>query len=79
MASEIRHPTGGTGTGADITAIGNPRHRTAQDLVADVVEVETGTAAEAAVRDEAMVQTPTPPHPRRAENSGRRTYWSLRR
>ena len=61
MASEIRDPTGVTGSGADITTIGIRRHRTAQYLVADVVEVETGTMAEAAVREGTIVQTPTPP------------------
>ena len=66
MAAEIRDPTGDTGTGADITAIGTQKHRTAQDLVADVVEVDTGTMAEAAVREGAMVQTTTSPPPRRA-------------
>ena len=35
---------------------------TAQDWVAEVVEVETVTTAEAAVRKGAMVQTPTPLH-----------------
>ena len=39
MASEIIDPTGGTDTGADITAIVTQRHRMARDLVADVVEV----------------------------------------
>ena len=34
---------------------------TARDLVADVVEVETGTTADAAVCEGAMVQTPKPP------------------
>ena len=62
MASEIRDPTRDTGKGADITDIGTWRHRTAQDLVADVVEAEMGTTAEAAVREGAIVQTPTPPH-----------------
>ena len=62
MASESRDPTGDTGTGADITDIGTRRLRTAQDLVADVVEAETLITAEAEVREGAMVQTPTPPH-----------------
>ena len=62
MESEIRDPTGDTGTGEDITEIGTRRHKTAQDLVADVVEVETGKTAEAVVRERAMFQTPTPPH-----------------
>ena len=75
MASELRYPTGDTGKGADITDIGDRRHRTARYSVADMVEAETGTTAEAAVREGAMVQTPTPP-PRRAENFGRRTDWS---
>ena len=64
MAAEIRDPTGCTGTGAEITYIGTRRHSitgTAQDLVADMVEVEMGTTAEAAVRKGGMVQTPTPP------------------
>ena len=61
MASEIRDPTGDTGKGAEITAIGTRRHRTARYLVADGAEVETGTTAEAAVHEGAMVQTPTPP------------------
>ena len=34
---------------------------TALNLVADVMEVETGTTAEATVREGAMVQTPPPP------------------
>ena len=62
MAAEIRDPTGDTGTGAEITAIGTWRHRTTRDSVADVVEVGTGTTAEAAVSEVAIVQTPTPPH-----------------
>ena len=65
LAAEIRYPSGVTGTGAEITAIGNRRHSitvTEQYSVADVVEVETGTTTEVAVRDGAMVQTPTPPH-----------------
>ena len=61
MASEIRDPTGDTGKGAEITAIGTRRHRTAQYSVEVVVEAETVTTAEAAVRKGAMVQTPTPP------------------
>ena len=59
MAAEIGDPTGDTGTGAEITDKETWRHRitgTAQDLVADVVEVETGTTSEAAVREEAMVK-----------------------
>ena len=60
MAVEIRDPKGDTGTGAEITAIGTWRHKTAQDLVTYVVEVETGTTAETAMREGAMVQTPTP-------------------
>ena len=60
MASEIRDPTGDTGTGVDIMDIGTRRHRTAQDLVADMVEAETVITAEAALREEAMFQTPTP-------------------
>ena len=35
---------------------------TARYSVADVVEVETGTTTEAAMREAAMVQIPTPPH-----------------
>ena len=61
MALEIRDPTGDTGTGADITDIGTRKHRTAQDLVADVVEAEIVITAEAAVNEGAMVQTLTPP------------------
>ena len=60
MASEIRDPTGDTGTRADITDIGTCRHRTAQDLVADVVEAETGATGKAEVREGTMVQTTTP-------------------
>ena len=63
MASEIRDPTGDTETGSDITDIGTRSHRTAQDLLADVVEADTGITAEAAAREGAMVQTPTPPPP----------------
>ena len=48
MAADIRYPTGYTGIGGEIMAIGTRRHRTARDLVADVVEVETGTTAELA-------------------------------
>ena len=62
-ASEIGDPTGETGTGTEITAKETRRDiipGTAQDLVASVVEVETGTTAEAAVREGAMVQTPPP-------------------
>ena len=61
MSSEIRDPTGDTGTGADITDIGTWRHRTARYSVAEVAEEETGTKSEAAVREGAMVQTPPPP------------------
>ena len=50
MATDIRDPTGDTGTGSEITAIKTRKHRTAQDSVADGVEVDTGTTAEAAVR-----------------------------
>ena len=78
MTAEIRDPRGDTGTGVEITAIGNRRHRTSRDLVADMVEVETGKTAEAAVSEGGMVQTQTPP-PIRAENSGRWTYQSRRR
>ena len=63
MASESRDPTEDTGTGADITDIGTWRLRTAQYLVAAVVEAETEITVEAAVRKGAMVKTPTPsPH-----------------
>ena len=74
-ATDIRDPTGDTGTGAGATVKETRRNSTtgtAQDLVADVMEVETGTTVEAAVRGEAMVQTPTPPPRRQPENSGGR-------
>ena len=58
MASENRHPTGDTGTGA---VIGTRRIRTAQDLVTDVAAAETEIMAEESVGEGAMVQTPTPP------------------
>ena len=61
MAPESRDPTGDTGTGVDFTDIGTRRLRTARYSVADVVEVETEITVEAAVREGAMVQTPTPP------------------
>ena len=61
MASEIRDPTGDTGTGADITDIRTRRHRTARVSTADVVEAEAGITAEAAVREGAIFQTPPPP------------------
>ena len=70
MAVEIRDPTGDTGTGAEITAIGTWRHRTEQDLVTYVVEVETGTTAETAMREGGMVQTPTPSHQDGQKNQG---------
>ena len=79
MASESRDPTGDTEAGADITDIGTQRLRTAQDLVAAVVEAETEIMEEAAVLEGAMVQTPTPPPPRRTENLGRRKERSRRR
>ena len=63
-AAEIGDPTGDTRTGAVVTVKEVHRDsiiRTAQDSVADVVELETGTTSEAAVRGGAMVQTPTPP------------------
>ena len=60
-AAEIRDPTEGTGTGAYTMAIGPRRHRTARYLVADAVEVETGTTSEATVSKGAMVKTPPPP------------------
>ena len=77
MASEIRTPTGDTGTGAEFTDIGTWRLRTVRDLVAAVVEAETEITAEAAVREGEMFQTPTPP-PRRTENSGRQRERSRR-
>ena len=64
MAADIRDPTGDTGTGAEITAKETQRHSitgTAQDSLADVVEADTGKTAEAAMREGAMVLTPTPP------------------
>ena len=61
MASEIRYPTGDTGKGADITAIGTRRHRTVRYLVADVVEAETGTTSEAVVQGSHGSNT-NPPH-----------------
>ena len=74
MAEEIGYPMGDTGTGAEIAAIETWRHSitgTAQDLVADVVEIEAVTTAEAEVREGAMVQTPTPPpHQDRQKNRG---------
>ena len=63
MASDISYTTGDTETGANITDIGTRWHRTAQYLVADVMEAETGITAEAAVHKGYMVQTPTPPQP----------------
>ena len=60
MASENRHSTGDTGTGA---VIGTRRTITAQDLVADVADVaaaETEITTEAAVGEGAMVQILTP-------------------
>ena len=62
MALDSRDPTGGTGAGADITDIGTWILRTAQDLVAAVVEAETEITTEAAVREGAMVQKLTPPN-----------------
>ena len=64
MAAEIGDPTEDTETGAEITAKETWRHSitgTARYLVAGVVEVETGTTAEAAVCEGGMVQTPNPP------------------
>ena len=61
MASESRDTTEDTGTGEEITDIGTRRLRTAQDLVAAVVEAETEITEEAVVREGEMVQTPTPP------------------
>ena len=63
MASEIRDPTGDIGKGADITAIGTQWHITARYFLPDGAEVDTGTTAEAEVREGAMVQTPTTPPP----------------
>ena len=63
-AAEIGDPTGDTGTGAGVTVKETRKDSItgrAQDWVADVVELETGKTAEAAVREGAMVQTPTPP------------------
>ena len=63
MAAEIRDPKGDTGTGAEIMAKETRRHSitgTAQDSVVGVVEVDTLTTAEAAVREVVMVQTSTP-------------------
>ena len=62
MASESRDTTGDTGAGAGITDIGIQRLRTAQYLVAAVVEAETEITEEAVVREGEMVQTPPPPH-----------------
>ena len=65
MAADIRDPMGDIATGAEIMAMETRRHSimgTAQDSVVDVVEVETGTTAEVAVLEGAMVQTPPPPH-----------------
>ena len=62
--AEILDPTGDIGTGAEIMSKETQRHSitgTARYLVADVVEVEMGTTAEAAVREGAMVQTPNSP------------------
>ena len=61
MASERRDTIGDIGTGADFTDIGTRRLRTAQDSVVAVVEAETEMTVEAAVREGAVVQTPTPP------------------
>ena len=61
MASEIRDPTGDTGTGLDVTDIRSWRLRTTQDSVASVAEAETEITEEAAVSERAMVQTPTLP------------------
>ena len=55
-ASELRHPTGDPGTGADIETWGN---RKVPYLAADVVDVaaaETGRTAEAEVGVGEMVQ-----------------------
>ena len=61
MALESRDPTRDTGTGEDITDIGTLKLRTAKYLAAAVVEAETEITEEAAVREGAMIQTPTPP------------------
>ena len=56
---------GEIGTGAGVTVKETQKDsitETAQDLVTDMVEVDTGTSAEVEVRKGAMVQTPTPPH-----------------
>ena len=55
MASDIRDPTGGTGTGADFTDIRTRRLRTAQYLVADVAAAETEITAEAAIDNDAEI------------------------
>ena len=67
MASENRHPTGDTGTGA---VIRNRRLKTAQYLVADVAAAETEITTEAAVGEEGMVQTPTQTHQDRHKTWG---------
>ena len=82
MAAEIGDPTGDTGTGAEITAKVTWRQKitgTARYLVADVVEVDTGTTAEAAVREGATVKKPPPPPPRQAGNLRWWTDWLGRR
>ena len=64
-AAEIGDPTGDTRTEAGVTVKETQKDsipETAQDLVTDMVEVDTGTTAEVAVREGAMVQTPTPLH-----------------
>ena len=62
-AAEIGDPTGDSGTGVEIKAKETRRHSimgTSRYLVADMMEVDMGTTAEAAVREGAMVQTPPP-------------------
>ena len=63
-AAEIGDPTGDTGTGAGVTVKEPQSYRTtgtARYSVADVVELETGTTSEAAVREGDMVERPTLP------------------
>ena len=63
-ASEIGDPMGEIGTGAGVTVKETQKDsitETAQDLVTDMVEVDTVKTAGVEVREGAMVQTPTPP------------------
>ena len=79
MVPDIRDPTEDTGTVVGDTVQETQRDSTtgtARYLV--VYEVftlveETIITAEAKVREGAMIQTPTFPPPRRADNSGRRS------